>query len=49
MVRESISKIKNGKAAGPSGLVSGMIKLAKEAGFDLITDLVNQSIVEGLT
>ena len=37
MIRESISKMKNGKAAGPSGLVSEMVKAAGEAGFDRIT------------
>ena len=30
IVRESITKMKNGKAAGPSGLLSGMIKAAGE-------------------
>ena len=48
MGREPISKIKNGKVAGPSGIVSEMIKPAKKTGLDLIRDLVNQSIVEGV-
>ena len=34
--------MKNRKAAGPSGLVSEMIKSAGGAGFDRITDLVNR-------
>ena len=46
MVRESVSKVKNKKAAGPPGVVSEMIKAGVEAGVDLITDLVNQIIVE---
>ena len=45
MIRELISKMKNRKAAGPSGLVSEMIKSAGGAGFDRITDLVNKVIV----
>ena len=45
MVRESISKMKNGKDAGPSGIVSEMVKEAEEAGADMLTDAVNQIIV----
>ena len=45
MVRESIRKMKNGKTAGPSGVV--MVKAARETGADMVTDLVNQIIVEG--
>ena len=48
MVRESISKMKNGKAAGPTGVVSELVKAAWEAGVAVITDLVNQIIVEGV-
>ena len=40
MVRESISKMKNGKAAGTSSVVLEMVKSAVEVGFDMITDLV---------
>ena len=36
----------NGKAAGSSGVESEMVEAAGEAGVDIITDLVNQSIVE---
>ena len=40
--------MKNGKAAGPSGVMPEMmVKAAGEAGVDMITDLVNQIIVEG--
>ena len=42
IIRESISKIKNGKAAGLLGVVLEMV-----AGVDIILDLVNQIIVEG--
>ena len=42
MVKESLSKIKDGKTPGPSGLVQGMVKLADEARVDMITDLINQ-------
>ena len=41
-------KIKNGKAVGPSGVISEMVKVAEDAGeavVDMITDLVNQIIV----
>ena len=44
VVRESISKIKNGKAAGPPSVVSEMVKTRGEAEVDIITDLVNQII-----
>ena len=44
MVRKSIIKVKNGKAAGLLDLVSEIA--AGKAGADLITDIVNQIIVE---
>lgn len=37
MIRDSLSEIKNGKAAASS----------EETGIDMITDLVNQILVEG--
>ena len=40
--------MKNEKAAGSSGVVSEMLKAAGEAGVDMIPDLVNQIIVEGV-
>ena len=46
IVRESISKMKNGKAVGLSGVVSEMVKAAGEVEVNMITDLVNQIIVE---
>ena len=48
MVRESTSKMKNGKAAGRSGVVSEMVKSAGEADVDIITDIVNQTKLEGV-
>ena len=41
MIRVSVSNMKNGKAAGLSGLVSEMVKAAGEAGVDMTKDLVN--------
>ena len=40
--------MKNGNTAGPSGVVSEMVSTEGEAGVDVITDLVNQIIVEGV-
>ena len=45
MIRESVSKMKNGNNARPSGLVSEMVKVARETGVSMITDLVNQIFV----
>ena len=39
--------MKNGKAVGLSGVVSEMVKAAGEVEVNMITDLVNQIIVEG--
>ena len=40
--------MKNGKSAGPLGLVSEMVKAAGVAGVGMITDLVNRVIAEGV-
>ena len=48
MVRDSVSKIKNGKAAGLLGLVPEIVKMTGETGVGTITDLINQIIVEGV-
>ena len=40
--------MKNGKAAGRSGVVSEMVKSAGEADVDIITDIVNQTKLEGV-
>ena len=47
IVRESISKMNHGMAAGPSGLVSETVKPAEDAEINMITDLINQ-ITEGV-
>ena len=39
---ESVIKMKNGKAARLSGLVSEIVKSAGEVGFETITPKVNQ-------
>ena len=40
--------MKCNKAAGPSGIVSEMLKASGEAGIDLVTDLVNSILSEGV-
>ena len=44
MVLKALSKMKTGKAAGPSGIVSEMLKAAGEAGARLVADLANVMI-----
>ena len=46
MVRVKTIKMKNEKAAGPSGVVSEIVRGGEE-GADMITELANQIIVEG--
>ena len=46
MVREAISKMKNGKVAGSTDVVPDMVKGAGEAKVDMIIEIVNQIIVE---
>ena len=48
IVRESVSKLKNRKAAGPSGVVSKVIKAAGKAAVNIIANLVNQIKIEGV-
>ena len=43
MVKKAVQKMKNGKAAGPSGVVSEMIKAAEEEGIEMITNLVKSN------
>ena len=45
MVRES-EEVKKRKVTGLSRLVSEMVKSVREAGFDMLKDLVNQIIVK---
>ena len=40
MVKKAISKMKSGKAAGPSGIVVEMIKVAGDTGATMIRDLL---------
>ena len=47
MVRETVSKVKKGMAAGPLGVAAEMLKGAGETGIEMITDLTNQ-IVRGV-
>ena len=49
MVREAVSKMKKGKAAGPSGVVAEMLKAAgEETGIEMITNLTNQFVRNGV-
>ena len=48
MIRGTTSKMMNGKSAGLSGVVSEMVKSAGETGVDILTDLINQTILEGV-
>ena len=48
MVRIAVKKMKKRKAAGPSGIVPEMIKAAGELGLEMIADLLNQIIREGV-
>ena len=47
MVKKSISKMKSGKAAGPSGIVVEMIKAAGDTGATMIRDLASAIICDG--
>ena len=47
MVKKAISKMKSGKAAGPSGIVVEMIKAAGDSGASLICDLALLIIRDG--
>ena len=47
MVKKAISKMKSGKAAGPSGIVVGMIKAAGDTGATMIRDLATAIIRDG--
>ena len=47
MVKKAISKMKSGKAAGPSGIVVEMIKAAGDTGATMIRDLATAIICDG--
>ena len=46
MVRKAVCKMIPGKAAGPSGVVSEMVKASGGAGIELIRDLINAIITQ---
>ena len=46
LVRVLIYKKKNDRAGWPTGLVSEMVKWGGEAGIDMATDMINQTMVE---
>ena len=46
MVRKAVCKIIPGKAAGPSGVVSEMIKTSGGADIELIRDFINAVIAQ---
>ena len=46
-VRSAIKKMKNNKAAGPSGVVAEMLKAAGDAGIIWVTELCNRIVQEG--
>ena len=47
MLKKAISKMKSGKAAGPSGIVVEMIKAAGDTGATMIRDLASAIIHDG--
>ena len=47
MVNNAITKMKPGKAAGPSGIVAEMLKSSGTSGTNLIADLINEIIKSG--
>ena len=46
MVAEAVLKMKEGKACGPSGIVTEMVKTEEGAMLDVITDMINLIIIE---
>ena len=47
-VEEAIRKMKNGKAAGTSGIVAEMVKASGDTGIEPITSLANQIMKDGV-
>ena len=47
-VEEAIRKMKNGKAAGMSGIVAEMVKASGDTGIELIISLANQIMKDGV-
>ena len=48
MVKEAICKMKNGKAAGPSGVTIEMVKAGGELSTDLVHDLISDIVGEAV-
>ena len=48
MVVKAITKMKTGKAAGPSGIVAEMLKASGDTGARLVTDLANDMVRNGV-
>ena len=48
MVRQAVSKMKKGEAAGPSGVVAEMLKAAGETGIEMITNMTNRIVRKGV-
>ena len=44
MVRDAVSKKKQGKAARPSGVIAEMLKAAAQTDIEMIIDLTNQIV-----
>ena len=47
MVVKAITKMKTGKAAGPSGIVAEMLKVSDDTGARLVADLANDMVRNG--
>ena len=48
MVIKAMSKMKNGKATGPTGIVIEMLKASGDDCLDLVTELLNNIIADGV-
>ena len=48
LVRKALSRMKSGKAAGPSGVLAEMLKAAGEEGIELTRDLVEEVFSTGV-
>ena len=48
LVRKALSRMKSGKATGPSGILAEMLKAAGEEGIELTRDLVEEVFSTGV-
>ena len=48
MVVKAITKMKTGKAAGPSGIIAEMLKASGDTGARLVVDLANDMVRNGV-